>query len=166
MHKFINISKSEIIKIIGQNADHCFRYSSTQWNLPTPETYQQLIETFNLRKWKGFREYEDLRREYEDLRRPFNLPYLITDVLDYSQESHITGKFDHETKKPETLTRMLINVCSRKNDLVVVPFSGSGTECAMAVKENRKTIGFDIKKEYVEMGNRRLQSYLMQKKLF
>ena len=37
----------------------------------------------------------------------------------------------------------IIQTCSRKGDLVLVPFSGSGTECAMAAKEGREFIGFN-----------------------
>ena len=69
-----------------------------------------------------------------------------------------TAKYDHDTVKPETLTRALILTCSRKDDLVVIPFAGSGTECAMAKKENRKYIGFDIEKKYVDMSNNRCRN--------
>ena len=51
----------------------------------------------------------------------------------------------HPTQKPEDLTRSLILTCSRPNDFVVVPFAGSGTECAMSVKEGRKSIGFETR---------------------
>lgn len=111
-------------------------------------------------------QYEDLRNQYENKRRPFDLPYIISDVFDYTQEGHITGQYEHDTKKPETLTRMLITVSSRPNDLVVVPFSGSGTECAMSAKEGRNFIGFDIEKKYCDMGNKRASWYLRQKSLF
>jgi len=67
----------------------------------------------------------------------------------------ITKNYDHETKKPETLTRALILTCSKPNDLVFVPFAGSGTECAMAKKEKRQFIGYDIDKKNVDMSNNR-----------
>ena len=70
-----------------------------------------------------------------------------------------TGNFDHDTIKPEKLTRILINTCSRKNDLVVVPFAGSGTEMAMSIKEGRKAIGYDIEKKYVDMSNARIKTF-------
>jgi len=79
----------------------------------------------------------------------------LTDVLLFSQESHITKNYDHETKKPETLTRALILTCSKPNDLVIIPFAGSGTECAMAKKEKRQFIGYDIDKKNVDMSNNR-----------
>jgi len=86
--------------------------------------------------------------------------------MEFSQEGHITKQYDHETKKPETLTRALIQICSRPNDLVVVPFAGSGTECAMAVKEGRKTIGFELTEKHAKMSNDRVQNILRQPSLF
>jgi DNA modification methylase len=77
-----------------------------------------------------------------------------------------TSKYDHDTIKPEKLTRILINTCSRKNDLIAVPFAGSGTECAMSAKEGRSFIGFDIEKKYVDMSNERAQTILREPQLF
>ena len=66
----------------------------------------------------------------------------------------------------EKLTRALILTCSRKNDLVVVPFAGSGTEVAMSIKEGRKAIGFDIEKKYVDMSNKRIKTFKDAPSLF
>ena len=52
------------------------------------------------------------------------------------------------------------------NDLVFIPFAGSGTECAMAVKEGRKTIGFEITEKHAKMSNDRVQNILRQPSLF
>lgn len=110
--------------------------------------------------------YDTVRREYEETRRFFYNPNKYEEVLEFSQEGHKTGQYNHDTIKPETLTRALILTCSRPNDLVVVPFSGSGTECAMAVKEGRRAIGFDIDSKNVEMSNKRMRIIMMQPELF
>ena len=145
-------------------ASHWFARTS-QWALPTKEWYIKLQNLFNneyLRK-----DYEELRKDYEELRRPFdNRGILQIDVLEYSQESHITKQFEHDTKKPETLTRALILTCSRKNDLVFVPFAGSGTECAMAAREGRRFIGFEIDEKHVKYANKRCKKELLQPQLF
>jgi site-specific DNA-methyltransferase (adenine-specific) len=112
------------------------------------------------------KEYETLRQEYETLRRPFNNYLGLFDVMKFDQEAHITGKYDHDTCKPETLTRALILTCSRPKDLVLIPFAGSGTEVAMAIKEGRNAIGFDIEEKYVEMGNKRTDIIKAQPSLF
>lgn len=126
-------------------------------NVITEEQYliiRQYLNNEYLRK-----EYEDLRKEYEDQRRYFQNDLKLEEVFEFSQQSSITKNFDHETKKPEKLTRALILTCSRKNDLVVVPFAGSGTEMAMSIKEGRKAIGYDITSKYVEMSNKRIKTF-------
>lgn len=139
------------------------------WTFPTKEKYDALQKIGlcpkpydELRK-----EYEELRKEYEELRRPFTNLFKLQEVFRFSNEAVKTGaKYDHDTVKPETLTRALILTCSRKNDLVFVPFAGSGTEVAMAIKEGRKAIGFDIEEKYVEMGNKRTDIIKAQPSLF
>ncbi len=160
VHEFIGLGKNKIIEAIGQKADHCFRYNSTQFELPTPETYQQLIDVLAINKMQYYREYEDLRRPFD------NRGILQTDVLKYSQEAHITKNYEHDTKKPETLTRQLILTCSRPNDLVFIPFAGSGTECAMAAKEGRNFIGYDIDPKHAATAQKRVKKILSQPKLF
>lgn len=112
------------------------------------------------------KKYNVLRHEYEAKRRTFNNIYNLQEVLNFSNEQAKTGaKYDHDTVKPETLTRALILTCSNPGDLVVVPFAGSGTECAMCAEEGRPFIAFDIEEKYVEMGNNRCQPHLSQSKL-
>lgn len=130
-------------------------------NIPTREDWvliEGLIES-------GYT-YAYLHKKYVDYRRHFDNSLKLEEVLEFSQEAHITKEYDHPTKKPETLTRALIQVCSRPNDLVVVPFAGSGTECAMAAKEGRRFIGWDVEQKYVEMSNNRVAAILRQPTLF
>ena len=137
----------------GGIASACLSLEKKEPSMLTKEMYEKL------RKWlNDSQEYEYLRQEYEDLRRPFNpIEEFKMDVLRFSQEGHNTGKYDHPTVKPEKLTRYLIQTCSRENDLVVVPFAGSGTECAMALKEKRNFIGFEIEEKYVNTSNKRIE---------
>lgn len=129
-------------------------------NIPLPEQWQILCENLPIER-KDYtelkNEYNALRIEFENKRRPFDNMFNLQEVLNFKNEATKTGaKYDHETVKPETLTRALILTCSRKNDLVVIPFSGSGTECAMAKKEGRNFIGFEKKGKYVDMSNKRI----------
>lgn len=132
-------------------------------NIITKEQYLKIRNYLNgefLRK-----EYEDLRKEYEDLRRYFYNPLKLEEVFEFSQESNVSKNFDHETIKPEKLTSALILTCSRENDLVVVPFAGSGTECAMSAKYKRPFIGYDIERKYVDMSNERCFKHIRQQVL-
>jgi len=148
----------------------------TQWQLPTKEHYLRLQNTgFYKKPYEDLRteyedlrtEYEDLRTEYEGLRRPFKNKFNLQEILNFNNEATKTGKnYDHDTVKPETLTRALILTTSRKNDLVFIPFAGSGTECAMALKEQRRFIGYDIEQKYVDMGNKRVEKIRREPQLF
>lgn len=138
-------------------------------NVITEEQYLKIREYLNnsylLKPYEELRkEYEELRKEYEELRRPFNNALHLGDVI--RLPNYETSDYNHDTIKPEKLTRMLINTCSRKNDLVVVPFAGSGTECAMSVKEKRNFVGFDIKMKYCEIANKRVKKQLSNPTLF
>jgi len=142
-----------------QNANNILSQKSAKPQLITEQQYS-LIDTNNKKP------YSEIVLMYKQKRRVFENSQKLTDVLKFSQQAHITGNYDHETCKPEHLTRSLILTCSRPNDFVVVPFAGSGTECAMAVKEGRKTIGFEITEKHAKMSNDRVQNILRQPSLF
>jgi site-specific DNA-methyltransferase (adenine-specific) len=137
-----------------------YKYGShaTRFDLMSKEMYNY-IGGFNY-------SYEDLKKEYEETIRYFNNKFKLFDVMSFDQEAHITGQYDHDTCKPETLTRALILTCSRPNDLVLVPFAGSGTEAAMAIKEGRQVIGFDVEEKYCQMSNDRIKKVLSMPELF
>lgn len=141
----------------GGVASACLSLDKSEPTMITKEMYQKL------QKWC----YPYLQKNYELFSRPFNpIEQYKMDVLRVSQEGHITGKYNHETVKPEKLTRILIKTCSRENDLVVIPFAGSGTECAMSIKENRNFVAYEITKKYVDMSNKRVSLILQNPSLF
>ena len=148
----------------GGVASACLSLDKAKPAMLTKEMYKKL------QTWcKPYltKEYEELRKEYEELRRPFNNRFNLQEVLNFSNEQAKTGaKYDHDTVKPETLTRALILTCSRENDLVVVPFAGSGTECAMSAKEKRNFIGFEITEKHAKMAQDRVNKILKEPTLF
>jgi len=149
-----------------QNANNILSQKSAKPQLITEQQYS-LIDTNNKKPYSEIvLMYSYQKAIYEQKRRVFENSQKLTDVLKFSQQAHITGNYDHETCKPEHLTRSLILTCSRPNDFVVVPFAGSGTECAMAVKEGRKSIGFEITEKHAKMSNDRVQNILRQPSLF
>jgi len=122
-------------------------------------------------KVKGFldnkyllKPYEELKAQYEELRRPFNNSLHLGDVI--RLPNYETSDYEHDTIKPEKLTRILITTCTRENDLVIVPFAGSGTECAMSAKEKRPFIGYEITKKHAEMSQKRANKILKEPYLF
>lgn len=71
------------------------------------------------------------------------------------QSNFKEGKF-HQYQKPLNLWRELIEFASNKEELVLDPFIGSGTTAIVCKELGRNFIGFDIRKEYVNIANKRL----------
>lgn len=68
------------------------------------------------------------------------------------------GKKAHSTQKPEELLKRVILSSSNEGDLVLDPFSGSGTSCAVAKKLHRKSIGIEKEEKYIEISKKRLEN--------
>lgn len=65
-------------------------------------------------------------------------------------------KVDHPTQKPLTLTHRIVKHFSEPDDLVVVPFSGSGTECVSAKLYGRRFWAAELNPDYVALGETRV----------
>jgi DNA modification methylase len=67
-------------------------------------------------------------------------------------------KIEHTAIYPDELVRRIIELCSQKNDLVIDPFTGSGTTVSTANKLGRKWIGYELNTSYNELISWRLKS--------
>ncbi len=56
----------------------------------------------------------------------------------------------HPTQKPEALLKRIILASSNEKDIVLDPFCGSGTTGVMAIRYNRKFVGIDFEREYLD----------------
>ena len=65
----------------------------------------------------------------------------------------------HGCQMPEALLARIIRCSSNPGDLVIDPFSGSGTTVVTAAKLGRRYIGIDLSKQYVEQGRKRLKAF-------
>ncbi|MBL0686304.1 MAG: site-specific DNA-methyltransferase [Sulfurospirillum sp.] len=68
------------------------------------------------------------------------------------------GKKAHSTQKPEELLKRVILSSSKEGDIILDPFSGSGTTCAVAKKLNRCAIGIEKEEKYIKISKKRLAS--------
>ncbi len=67
-------------------------------------------------------------------------------------------KIGHPAPFPVELPHRLINLYSYEGDVVLDPFCGSGSTCIAAIQNNRKYIGYDIKKEYIDLAEKRISN--------
>lgn len=81
------------------------------------------------------------------------------DVFDIPTTCNGMGeKTPHPTQKPEELLRKLVLASSNTGDLVVDPFSGSGTTAVVAEQLNRRWLACDINAEYNRWAIQRLEN--------
>ena len=67
-------------------------------------------------------------------------------------------KTSHPTEKPETLLERVILLGSKRGDIILDPFMGSGTTGVVAKKLKRNFIGIELNNEYFEIAKARINS--------
>jgi site-specific DNA-methyltransferase (adenine-specific) len=65
---------------------------------------------------------------------------------------------------PEKVLERVIKVSSNPDDLVLDPFSGSGTTSAVAARLGRKYLGIDLSEDYVKHSTQRIADTLSGKR--
>ena len=157
MLDFINVKKVRIIEKIGQGGDHCFRVNSSQFHLPTKETYNKLIEYYNINDMVDFRTFEDISKESDGMNSTFNLwegNKVKSNILKYKKD------YDghHPTQKPVLLLEDLIKTFSNENDLVVDLTMGSGSTGVACKNTKRNFIGIEMNDEYFKIAEQRINN--------
>ena len=148
----LGVSLKQINKTLGhRKAEHAFYWGSSQWDLPTEETYKQLCE-LPLKYLFLRREYEDLRREYEDLRYTFNNQKTHHSVWNYE----IAPKLGHITPKPVPLIENIIKHSSNEGDFILDPFGGSGTTAVASRNLGRLFCCIEKEGEYCNIARERV----------
>ena len=71
----------------------------------------------------------------------------------------------HPTQKPPRLIERLLALVSKKGDVILDPFSGSGATAVACFNSNRKYICFEIDKEFYDLSVERLRKHTQQGKL-
>jgi site-specific DNA-methyltransferase (adenine-specific) len=67
----------------------------------------------------------------------------------------------HPTQKPVRLMQALVELTTKEGQLVLDPFSGSGSTLVAASNSGRDYLGFEALPEYVEVAKSRLESRLL-----
>jgi len=141
------------------------------------------IITQELNKIHTFEDFEKWENEYKPRKSKHN----ITQKIKFgksrgycSYQSHTIGKvlssimrvnrehyqFEHPTQKPVELLKLLVQLCSNENDIILDPFMGSGTTCVAAKELNRQYIGIEIDNEYYNIAKNRIDNTECQLNLF
>lgn len=156
LQNYLGKNKKEIIKDLGQKADHTFRTNSMQFKICTKETYEEMILKFEINKWDKFKSYDELKKINKKYEKIFNLPYnkkIKSNILEYKKDN--TGL--HPTQKPIALLEDLIKTYTNENDLVLDNCMGSGSTGLACVNTNRNFIGIELDENYFNIAKERIE---------
>ena len=143
--------------------------------------FQRRGDTESADEWEGWR-VGNLRPTYEPVLwfvKPYKIGSTIADNVlehavgafneqayaDYERTPHnvLTSRFNrreggrHVAQKPVKLLQALIELTTRKGQIVLDPFCGSGSTLVAAQATGRRFIGFDIDAEAVAVAKERLR---------
>lgn len=78
------------------------------------------------------------------------------------------GKFrdTHFAVYPEKLVEICLLASTKRNDVILDPFTGSGTTGVVAKKFDRKFLGIELERKYQEMAQKRIDETVFQETLF
>ena len=79
-------------------------------------------------------------------------------LVDKPRENEKGSFNNHKTVKPVSLFKYLINLTTKKNSIVLDPFIGSGTTAVACKELDRKFIGVEINKQYIDIATKRLNN--------
>ena len=87
----------------------------------------------------------------------------LNDGFELKHKFYVSGinqadkkKYHHPTIKPIELVKKHILHATKENDIVLDPFSGSGTTLKACQETNRRYIGFELNEEYYKIAKNRL----------
>ena len=166
---YINLTYKQINKILGhRRAEHSFYFDSSQFGLLTEQTYNELIEVFNIDKMDGFKPYSELKAIDDEYKKQvastFNLwqkKKTKSNILKYAKDYPSI----HPTQKPILLLEDLVKTFSNEGDLVVDLTMGSGSTGVACKNTGRKFIGIEMDDEYFKIAKERIETHEQQLEL-
>ena len=190
----IGLNKKQIINKIGQSADHCFRFKSGQWSIPTEETYNKIASVFNL----NLKPYKCIKNKYD---KEFKITYnpQFSNGKEYIVKRNNKERFNpilgtsikptdivnkgiryptsilkfnrdlknrfHPTQKPVALLEYLIKTYSNENETILDNCMGSASTGIACINTNRNFIGIEKDDKYFDISCDRINNYIKDNNL-
>ena len=124
-------------------------FKGTRFN----NAHETLIWSTKSQKSKYTFHYHSMKVMNDDLQ--MRSDWLIP-ICSGEERIKVNGQKAHSTQKPAELLLRIILSTSNPNDIVLDPFSGSGTTAAVAKRLGRRYIAFEKEASYIEIANERL----------
>jgi adenine-specific DNA-methyltransferase len=167
------LTNRQIDAALGRNGMAGHYFGLSQWALPTeeawatiatmmsaagvePPPYAELRQEFDSRRQEfdsRRREFDSRRQEFDSRRREFEL---LSDVWTFDSVPASRRHASHPTQKPIALMEHLIATMSRRDDVILDPFAGTGTTLRVAKDLGRHAVGIELDERYCEAVARRL----------
>lgn len=155
---YIGRSMKEIEEDMGNRAAEHFLYrsQSTQFSLCTEDTYNKLIQLYNIDKMENFKPYKELKEMNTHGESVFNIP---------EGRNHVKNTFYykrdplrvHPTQKPVKLLEELIKMYTNPGDIVLDCCMGSGSTGVACMNTGRHFLGIEKEQEYYKLSVERLK---------
>jgi adenine-specific DNA-methyltransferase len=105
--------------------------------------------------------YEPILFCVKDYRKDVPTPYKSTkvpgNVWSIPRVRYRMSEYEeHPSQKPEALLERIIRASSHPGAIVLDPFAGTFTTCAVAQRLERHSIGIEVQEDYIKIGLRRL----------
>ncbi len=116
--------------------------------------HETLIWAAKSKQTKGFTfNYQAMKSLNEDLqmRSDWVLP-----ICNGRERVKVNGEKGHPTQKPESLLHRVILSSTKKNDIILDPFFGSGTTGVVAKRLGRHFIGVEREQKYIKIAEKRI----------
>lgn len=148
--KELGLKSKEINEMLGVKSN-----GGGMWSIYTGNNVCKQLPTEEM--WIKLSKILKFDLPYDKIKMTFNIEMGITDVwddIDFYSEKRI-----HPTQKPIKLIERLVKASSNEGDVVLDPFSGSGSTAIACIKNNRKYIGIEIDKKYYEDSLERIREF-------
>ena len=153
----LGLSSKEINEALGVKSN-----GGGMWSIYTGKNVCKQLPTEEL--WNKLQQILQFDLPYKKICQTYNPQMGLTDVwddIDFYKEQRI-----HPTQKPLNLSERLIKASSNENDIVYIPFAGSGSEILACINNDRKWIATELDENYVNLINERIKESEMNKPLW
>lgn len=122
------------------------RSESILYYSKTDKPYEDTESVKLQRAEENVREYKGKTYEFKNPSNIWRFPCV---------DNQHPDRTEHPTQKPVELIERIVLASSPENGLVLDPFMGSGTTGVAAMKNLRRSIGFELEGDYIEIQKQR-----------
>ena len=123
----------------------------------TDRDFKRHVSRTNSSLGRNVSNWLDRKKVYPHNVIVFEEEHHVTNVMEFATECR---NRDHSAAFPLELPTWFIKLFTRKGDIVLDPFMGSGTTAYAAVSLSRHYIGIEQNKDYIDLANKQIASLL------